>query len=340
MMCDIWKNRVRNELGPEEYAKIAPSTREVNVTGGEPFLRADLASLIEVLRQVLPSCRILISTNGFLPDVVAKRLEQLGPGRSDLAVRVSIDGIGPVHDAIRGVPGGFERALRTLDVCRAAGIKDLGIAFTATKGTETELERVFDLAETLGVDFALSLPASSPIYFGMRDQTAVNVTALCEAIRRVAARMLRKRPGKAWLRAFFMMTQEYYLRRRVRPVPCTAGRDFYYLDSTGNLHGCHMLDTVMIGSLRQLTFDELWLSERARRVRESSAACNACWMMCTAKTAAPKLLGLCGSWLLVNLIRARLGGSVGVLDPYLSAKRVGYGQGDNPIVLTEVRRSR
>jgi molybdenum cofactor biosynthesis enzyme MoaA len=55
-MCDIWRNRVRDELRPEEHAALPASLRDVNLSGGEPFLRDDLAAIVAAIAQAAPAC--------------------------------------------------------------------------------------------------------------------------------------------------------------------------------------------------------------------------------------------------------------------------------------------
>ena len=37
-MCDIWSKPDRNELEPEFYRRLPRSLRNINISGGEPFL--------------------------------------------------------------------------------------------------------------------------------------------------------------------------------------------------------------------------------------------------------------------------------------------------------------
>ena len=41
-MCGIWSSKPVAELPPAAYARLPASLRDVNLTGGEPFLRDDL----------------------------------------------------------------------------------------------------------------------------------------------------------------------------------------------------------------------------------------------------------------------------------------------------------
>jgi len=130
VMCDIWKTRADDELRPEEYAALPATLRDINVSGGEPFLRDDLPEVIAVLRRTCPDARLVISSHGFMTDKVARLLPPILKAAPDIGLRVSLDALGEEHDAIRGIPGGFERARATLDAARSLGVRDLGIGIT------------------------------------------------------------------------------------------------------------------------------------------------------------------------------------------------------------------
>ena len=64
-MCNIWKLEPGPELAPEEYRRLPRTLRDVNITGGEPFLRDDIVDLVRVIDEHCNHPRIVISTNGF-----------------------------------------------------------------------------------------------------------------------------------------------------------------------------------------------------------------------------------------------------------------------------------
>src|SRR5438093_9153719 len=72
-MCDIWQYGRGSELRPEDYSRLPASLREVNISGGEPFLRKDLPDIVRVIRARCPKARIVISTNALMP----ARIEQM-----------------------------------------------------------------------------------------------------------------------------------------------------------------------------------------------------------------------------------------------------------------------
>ena len=92
---------------------------EAVVTGGEPLLRRELTlELLETLDAA--GIGVSFNTNGwFLDEAVADRLARL----SGLMVHISIDGVtADHHDAARGVPGSWRRAVRAVDLLLDRGV--------------------------------------------------------------------------------------------------------------------------------------------------------------------------------------------------------------------------
>ena len=50
-MCNIWQLPPGDELEPEQYRRLPRTLRDINVTGGKPFLRDDLVEIIRILNE-------------------------------------------------------------------------------------------------------------------------------------------------------------------------------------------------------------------------------------------------------------------------------------------------
>jgi MoaA/NifB/PqqE/SkfB family radical SAM enzyme len=127
---------------------------EVVVTGGEPLLRAPLT--LELLDRLDEGgVAVSLNTNGwFVDEAVADRLARL----EHLTVHISIDGPTPeVHDAARGVPGSFRRAVRAIDLLVARGVT-VTVNHVVTPLNEHGLEEVLDVAWRLGVGLVRVTP--------------------------------------------------------------------------------------------------------------------------------------------------------------------------------------
>lgn len=127
-MCNIWQRKKTDSISTSELRRglrnqLYSDVVAVGINGGEPTLRKDLAELTMVLYDELPSLRyISLITNGYRSEEVIARISEVGDivrsRRGHLDVMVSLDGVGEVHDRVRGRPGNFSRAVTVLDFCR------------------------------------------------------------------------------------------------------------------------------------------------------------------------------------------------------------------------------
>jgi len=77
---------------------------------------------------------------------VARTLKSIGLSY----VGISLDGMQPVNDRFRGVPGSFEKALDGIRNCQSAGIK-VGLRFTINRYNVDEIPSIFDLLEDMDI---------------------------------------------------------------------------------------------------------------------------------------------------------------------------------------------
>jgi len=123
----------------------APS---VLFSGGEPLMRPDLFELIEYA--VGKGLRTVISTNGTL---ITEEKAAIIKKRGVSYVGISLDGIGPINDAFRGVGGAFERAVKGIRNCQRAGVRT-GLRLTLTQRNVQDLEGLFDFFESENIERA------------------------------------------------------------------------------------------------------------------------------------------------------------------------------------------
>lgn len=115
-------------------------------SGGEPLLRPDLLKLAALAQSL--GMRTVLSTNGTRIDAaVAAEIAVAGFSY----VGISVDGIGPLNDKMRGSRGAFEAALAGIRAAREAGMRT-GIRFTMHARNRSHLGAIFELAEAEGVN--------------------------------------------------------------------------------------------------------------------------------------------------------------------------------------------
>ncbi|HOX39229.1 MAG TPA: radical SAM protein [Candidatus Brocadiia bacterium] len=107
--CFYWRNleNPAPEMGIEDYRRMAGGLGKVHklmLSGGEPFLRDDLADVAGALMRGSGASRMDIATNGTLPERIfdtARILCASFPDR-EFSISVSVDGPRDIHNRIRG----------------------------------------------------------------------------------------------------------------------------------------------------------------------------------------------------------------------------------------------
>ncbi len=286
-MCDIWKLKDTPELELEQYKKLPPTLCDINVSGGEPFLRQDIVDLVRILHETCPKARIVISTNGYLTDLIKEKMREILKYVPTAGVGISIDGIGEMHDKIRGIPGGFNLATKTVKVLREeVGMSNLRLAFTVSRQNVDHLSKVYDLSRELGVQFTLALAQSSEFFFGGKQiEGVVDANVLKEQFGYVIRQESHSWQPKRWVRAYFTKSLLEFAITGKQALPSRAGIDFFFLDPFGDVYPSVVHNAVM-GNLHDKNFEEIWNSPEATAARAKvREAKQDVWMICTARTA-------------------------------------------------------
>ena len=160
-MCRVWQQKRDVEITPQELTQILQDPlfaqlRYVGVSGGEPTLRPDLAQIFHVLAQKEPRLRgVGIITNAIRAQTVIERIlasaEICRKAGVRFNVMVSLDGIGDVHDRIRGRQGNFESALRVLRFFRDRTDIPVSFGCTITKDNVWHVDELLDFAREEGL---------------------------------------------------------------------------------------------------------------------------------------------------------------------------------------------
>jgi MoaA/NifB/PqqE/SkfB family radical SAM enzyme len=148
----------REELPLESLRRAFPEGHlQVNLTGGEIFMRKDILSVLEVFREKGYTCGYLTTNGTIINDERAEALAELARLGFLTHISVSIDGPGELHDKARGVKGTFERTSEGLRRLQAAARRKgapLRVSINTTVAAQSldTLEQMVEVAEALGVD--------------------------------------------------------------------------------------------------------------------------------------------------------------------------------------------
>lgn len=279
-MCNIWKIKDHfREVTPGAYLSLPRTLKDINITGGEPFLRKDLKEIVQVLKNRCPQANIVISSNGFATDLIIAQMQELKRIMPKIGVAISIDGIGEAHNKIRGVKDGYAKATRTIINLKKIGIKNIKIGFTIGEYNARELFEIYNLCQKLGIELSLTVVHSSENYFG-KENVIKNKNEIIQGLNWLIDKELSTWNYKNWGRAYFAYGAREFVDKGVRILPDYSGVLNIFIDPQGVIYPCDV-STKKIGSLRDIEnisdFD-----------MEDALDCHKSWMVCTARQSIKK----------------------------------------------------
>lgn len=114
------RDRKKSEMSLEEieqFAKNYGRLTKLSLSGGEPFIRRDIAKLIQIFDKYTQPAIIDIPTNGFYVERVRRHVQEMLDYTSEnepiLEIQLSIDGPKEIHEKVRQVKGIFDKVLET-----------------------------------------------------------------------------------------------------------------------------------------------------------------------------------------------------------------------------------
>jgi len=295
-MCDIWKKNpdIENELQPSDYYKLPQTLKNVNISGGEPFLKENLEEIIEAINKTCNFPKIIISTNGLLPEIITEKTRKiLKFQKSNIGIAVSVDGIGENHNRIRGIDNAFDKAIETLISLKKLKVKNLKIAFTAGDYNVNQLKKVYQLSKKLSVEFSLAVVHSSEFFFGKKKVS--NINKLKNELYWLMKNEIKSYSLKKWLRAYFTYGMIYFLSTKKRILPDYSGIKSFYLDPYGNVFPS-VVSSYKMGNIKEIRdFSEI------KKIRVQDNPSN--WMICTARVSMKLHWMEVGMWILKNRLK-------------------------------------
>lgn len=295
--------RRADELDTEECLRLvdelaAAGVGEVTLIGGEAYLRADLLTIVRAIRD--QGMTATLTTGGYNLDArIAAGLVEAGVQ----SVSVSIDGLQPCHDALRGRPNSWTRAIAALRHLRAAGSQ---IACNSQINARTlhDLEALLEIVAAEGIHtwqlqltLAHGVAADHPEILLQPYQMLEMFTVLERLLDRCAALGVKLYPGNS---VGYFGPLEARLRRsstsRGHYFGCQAGVAALGIESDGKLKGCPSLGGAANngGQWREHGLAELWA--RAPELAHNRGRGTDClWGLCADCYYAPVCLGGCTS---------------------------------------------
>lgn len=293
-MCNRYKkpSKPEEEISVETIKKL-PKMYFTNITGGEPFIRTDLKDIVRELYK--KSDRIVISTNGFFTD----RIVDLCKEFPNIGIRISIEGLEETNNKIRGLDNGFQRGYTTLKKLRKMGMKDVGFGMTVQDANCKDLVPLYQISNEMGMEFATASLHNS-FYFVEAKNIIHNRPMVAKQFENLVNELLNSNSPKKWFRAYFNHGLINYIYGQKRLLPCDMSFDTFFIDPYGDVMPCNgTKDKEVMGNLNEQSWDELWNSPEAEKVRSKVRCCDRdCWMIGSVSPAMHKYIWKPALWVI------------------------------------------
>jgi len=291
-MCNIW--RIPNDVPDLElsvWTDLLSSPelkdlRELDITGGEPFLREDLGDLLGWICRAQPTRfprlrTVAITTNGILTDRILRDVRKIiGPMQAlgiDLVLACGMDAVGELHDQIRHTKGAWKKLNRTLtELLQLKTVyRNLvpGIKTTVVPMNVGELEGISSFAQERGLFTIISPCIITANRFGNTD--LANGLTFDDAQKQMLKRFYQS-SRFAWS-GHRKTVLDFLAAGRVKK-PCSAGFNTVFVRHTGEVFPCPIIP-FDLGTIRDEKLGELLGKPEARWFRKqlgSFAECGVC----------------------------------------------------------------
>ncbi len=284
--CFYWQSlNGKDDLTVEELFELSNSLGRIenlNLSGGEPFIRKEFAEIVRQFIQHNKVRQIYVPTNGYFTDRTVRALTSVleEPELELFVVELSLDGMPDFHDTFRVAKNSFEKAMETYDALAEMQRSDPRLRIHAiSTATDRNMDEIRRLTTYLYDRCPQMDHHNLAIIRGDRkDPTLVGPSLaqyqdLYEYIRRLWAPREEGRyggivePMLQWAKVRTIESQSQF-------IPCRAGQISTVVYANGDVSVCEIHKP--LGNLREKSFWEIWSSPEAEKLRESIAAKD-CW---------------------------------------------------------------
>lgn len=289
IMCNIWKipPEVPN-LPVRDWLHLLSSDffrdlRELDVTGGEPFLKKDLSDFFrgvcKLKQKNLKELRsIAVTTNGFLGNRVLECVEEILPelkdNNLDLVMVCAMDAIGDIHEKIRNYKNAWTKVNETIEglIRLRENFPNLiiGLKTTILPINVGELDKISQYASSKGL-FTIISPCIITEGRYLNPDRANDLVFTKEDI----DQMISFYESDMFQWSYHAETLVQYFKTGVIRKPCSCGYNYFFVRSSGEVFLCPLINT-SVGNISETSIEDLLFSEKASKFRRNVSHFSEC----------------------------------------------------------------
>ncbi len=275
----LWKElNSRDDLSDQEMFQLAESLgpiENLNLSGGEPFLRPSFAGICRRFVQKNGVKQIYCPTNGWFTEKTIQALRSLFEEKSLqlFAAELSLDGMETFHNTFRVNPKSFQKAMETYDALAEYQKEEPRLQIHAiSTATGENVDEIKRLSTFLYERCPAMTHHNIAMLRGERKRPTLVGPDLV-AYRELAdyvARLWRDREQSRFGHVVDPMLHWGKLKiaeSQGQAIPCRAGWLSGVVYANGDVSVCEQ--HAPIGNIRKKSFPEIWTSPEAIALRES-----------------------------------------------------------------------
>ena len=261
----------KRDLKLSDYLQLAEDADPLlwlDIGGGEPFLRKDLADIVCAFDSKI----VHIPTNGSLiPQMLTQVRRIQARSNREIIIGLSIDGLRETHDDIRKVAGSYDQVWEAFAELKKLGGVAVKVCTVINQRNLGEIIPLMEAVQARGVDFhSVILLRGDTIDPTMALPTLVELRALAPAMFAILGRYDygRSKLSAGILRNFHRHLWEVSLatlEQRTQVIPCLAGKSQLVVNGDGSVSACEMLAPV--GNIRERRLPDIIQSDAYRKQR-------------------------------------------------------------------------
>jgi len=295
--CSIWKGEKksgdREKLNQEQLDTLfsSPLVQKIDligIAGGEPTVDPFFWQL---LKAVPSSRKITITTNGLKSKKLVDFLKHQ-PDRDRFLVQVSIDGIEEINDKIRGVSGGFQKAVSLLAQLKDINVQSL-LSFTINRKNYHQIIDVYRLSSEYHAGFSTRMAYCGGAYDNFENRALFDfeddeLETLEKSIVQIINDELEKEDhNPAQLVFWDQIVQCYKDKEKQKQIPCKAMKTGVVIDLYGEVFpNCPVLMKKKLGNIKHKDIDHILNGIQAVNLKAfiEKFKCGGCWNDCQVVT--------------------------------------------------------
>lgn len=285
LTCFNYKNINNNNecLDLSQIKKISKSKvkfRNLLLSGGEPFLRTDLAQIIEMFVKNNAISSVTIPTNGILTEHVLATLNKILLLGIQVNVSFSLDGLRELHNKLRGVSC-FDSCLNSIIEVQKMKVryKKLNILVNSVICSENYLE-LYKLAEYLRKNFNIQghyfeMIRGDVKYSELKKIPASGLAKAYNDLLGIQNEYVEDNKYSWFVKMLIMGQLIYQYKLQYKNyfyssrwgIDCFAGKRAVVIGHDGGVSSCELRKPFMNLSVKDYDFDKILASEEKRKER-------------------------------------------------------------------------